>query len=68
VSTLNRSNLFSSRASKYDPDVVYLPLKVIVVIALASALESLTLAVPLDRDFAALADVVRSLRKLKVDT
>jgi hypothetical protein len=52
---------------QYDPDVVYLPHKVIVVIASASALESLTLAVPLNRNFAALADAVRSLHKLKVD-
>ena len=68
MSTNNRSNLSSSRGSKYDPDVVYLPRKLIAFIASASALESLTLAAPLNRNFATLADAVRSLHKLKVGT
>jgi hypothetical protein len=55
-----------SLSTKHELGDVYLPNRLILLISVASSLESLTVVIPERRNFWTLADTVRSLRRLKV--
>lgn len=57
-----------SLSTKHELRDVYLPNKLILLISVASSLESLTLVIPELRNFWTLAETIRSLQKLKVQT